>query len=804
MKLPPSILAACVTLLGVASSSTAAPAKPSVPDNVVRGPVFSGTIKARFPEDKNTAMKGIVVTLNDTKDAFMCYDTDLMRVSVGWRGDFLEFGNGQREIIHPPPPSVKGRPVFGTKVGPGWAKDGSFTDPRERHQGPLPREWAKYRGLYQYKESAVLSYTVGDCEVLETPGMVKQGDLFIFTRTFTVGPSKVPQSMALVSLTGGDITDQFSPMNDERGAWFVIGSSNRLGVAFLGGPDGSGFELGTDTVNVKLPASKKGCSFTLAIAAVPGDDTAEAVKRFGAALKSIGPSADLKQWTKGGPARWNTPVITAGALATSGGDGAYAVDTISEVLTNPWNARTFFSGFDFFPDGRAAICTFHGDVWTVSGIDAKLDKLTWRRYATGLFQPLGLKIVKGETYVIGRDQLTRLHDLNKDGEADFYECFNNDTVVTENYHEFCLDLHTDSKGNFYYAKGSPWDPSVTTPHQGTMLKVSPDGSKLEVFASGLRAPNGSAIGPRDEITVSDNQGHWMPASKLSLLRQGGFYGMMPAAQREITLLRGEEKLTLNPSDPQIRASQKVKPFNGDAPIPASYDQPISWLPMNMDNSSGGQVWATGNKCGPLKNHLLFMSYGRGTLFEVMLDEVDGVTQASMVRLPLKFQTGLSRGRMNPKDGQIYVCGLRGWQTDGTRDGGLYRVRYTGKPAHLPVALHARKNGLEIKFTDPLDPASATDLANYSIDQWNYLYSGGYGSADYSVKNPKAKGRDKVEIKSARLAADKRTVLLEIPDLLPAMQTRVKLSLKGADGAAIAHEIYSTIHKTGSASLTAAR
>ena len=92
---------------------------------------------------------------------------------------------------------------------------------------------------------------------------------------------------------------------------FVVGSSNRIGVAFLGGPDGSGFELGTDTVNVKLPASKKGCSFTLVIAAVPGEDTAEAVQRFGVALKSVGPSADLKQWTKGGPARWNTPVITA-------------------------------------------------------------------------------------------------------------------------------------------------------------------------------------------------------------------------------------------------------------------------------------------------------------------------------------------------------------------------------------------------------------------------------------------------------------------------------------------------------------
>jgi hypothetical protein len=35
--------------------------------------------------------------------------------------------------------------------------------------------------------------------------------------------------------------------------------------------------------------------------------------------------------------------------------------------------------------------------------------------------------------------------------------------------------------------------------------------------------------------VSDQQGHWQPSSKLNLTRPGGFYGMMPAAQREIEM-----------------------------------------------------------------------------------------------------------------------------------------------------------------------------------------------------------------------------------------------------------------------------
>ncbi|HXI53099.1 MAG TPA: hypothetical protein VNH84_16400, partial [Candidatus Saccharimonadales bacterium] len=400
----------------------------------------------------------------------------------------------------------------------------------------------------------------------------------------------------------------------------------------------------------------------------------------------------------------------------------------------------------------------------------------------------------------GRDQITRLHDLNNDGEADFYENFNNDTVVTANYHEFCLDLQTDRAGNFYYAKGSPWTPDVRSPHQGTMLKVSPDGSKLEIYATGLRAPNGSGMGPHDELTVSDNQGHWMPASKLNLVKPGGFYGMTPAAHHELTLRRNGTNLVVDPSDPEARARLKFPGFDGQAPIPQTYDQPICWLPMNADNSSGGQVWVTSDQWGPLKNHLLFTSYGRGTLFHVMMEEVEGVTQAAMVRFPLKFPTGLMRGRCGPRDGQIYLCGLRGWQTDGTKDGGFYRVRYTGKPAHTPVEWHALKDGVQIQFSDPLDPAAAADVASYGVEAWNYLYTGNYGSPEFSAADPTQKKHDPWEVKSARLARDKRTVLLEIPELKPVDQFRIKMTLKAADGAEIKQEIYGTVHKPRTAAV----
>src|SRR5689334_13841683 len=57
---------------------------------IIRGPLYSGTI--RGPKSNNAiAMKGLVITLGADKKAFVCFDADLLRFSMGWTGEFLEF-----------------------------------------------------------------------------------------------------------------------------------------------------------------------------------------------------------------------------------------------------------------------------------------------------------------------------------------------------------------------------------------------------------------------------------------------------------------------------------------------------------------------------------------------------------------------------------------------------------------------------------------------------------------------------------------------------------------------------------------
>ena len=101
---------------------------------------------------------------------------------------------------------------------------------------------------------------------------------------------------------------------------------------------------------------------------------------------------DLEPITKGGPPRWTETLETAGVLGDDKA-GPYTLDQIQLPEQNPWNASIRFAGLDFFEDGRAALCTWDGDVWIVSGLDAGLKTVRWKRFAAGLQQPLGLNPV---------------------------------------------------------------------------------------------------------------------------------------------------------------------------------------------------------------------------------------------------------------------------------------------------------------------------------------------------------------------------------------------------------------------------
>jgi putative heme-binding domain-containing protein len=451
----------------------------------------------------------------------------------------------------------------------------------------------------------------------------------------------------------------------------------------------------------------------------------------------------LAHLTRGGPAQWPQTIPTPGRLGVG---RPYAVDTVEPPFDNPWKAPLFFAGLDFTAAGVAYLCTMQGDVWRVDGLDDRLDRVRWRRFASGLHHALGLVVADDAVYVLGRDQVTRLRDLNGDGEADAYECFCNAYVTSTAGHDFICGLERDAAGNFYTASGN----------QG-LLRISPDGRKVDVLATGFRNPDGLGLMHDGALTVPCSEGEWTPASMICEVRpdagRPGYFGY-------------------------------GGPRDGKPP-----DLPLVYLPRGLDNSAGGQVAVPDDRWGPLRGRAVHFSFGTCSHFLLLRDLVGGRPQGAIVPLPGEFLSGAHRGRFNPKDGQLYVVGMGGWGAYTVADGCFQRVRWTGEPVQLPESIRAHANGVLLRFTQPVDRGLLSRPENRFAQCWNYRYSAAYGSPEFAPRHPGTRGHDPLEITAAHVLSDGRSVFLEIPDLQPVNQLHLHLRV----GPGPAADLYATVH-----------
>jgi putative heme-binding domain-containing protein len=704
------------------------------------GPSISATLEVG-EDGSNFALKGIAVRLDaghggvSRGRAWVVYDHDTLRLAAAWSGQgFIDWNGINFNGRHQVHPRIVGTTHVTTPDGPGWVNpaNGSFADLRQRGRdgrfyGSLPKPWVHFKGIYHPGGRVILAYRVGIVEILESAGVESDSahpETPIFTRTLEIGPATHDLTMRVA----------------KEGAAVCL-SHNLQASLFRR----EGFTM------LRVPAS--GSSRLIKVLMSSGSSA-----QLQPYAKSSSPPVPLAPLTRGGPKRWPETLRTEAIVGRD--DGPLAVDVLTVPDRNPWLCQMRLTGFDFLPGGDgAAVCTWDGDVWLVTGLDQPSRGLTWQRIASGLFQPLGLKIVDGQIYVGCRDQIVRLHDLNGDGETDFYENFNSDHQVTEHFHEFAMGMQTDARGNFYYAKAARHGLPALVPQHGTLLRVSKDGAQTDILATGFRAPNGVCVGADGTFFLSDQEGFWTPKNRINWVKRGGFYGNM----------WGYHDVT-DPSD-------------------SAMELPVCWITNAMDRSPAELLWVDSHQKAwrPLRGALLSLSYGNGKVFIVPHEVVEGQMQGGVCALPLPpFPTGVMRGRFNPVDGQLYTCGMFAWAGDRTQPGGFFRVRATGKGMFVPIALSARKRRLAVTFSGPLDQEVSSDPSRYTAKTWSVKRTAEYGSEHHDEQT--------VKIANVRLTDNRRTVNLEIPELKPTWCMEVTYAVNAESGESVKGVIHNTIYR----------
>lgn len=445
----------------------------------------------------------------------------------------------------------------------------------------------------------------------------------------------------------------------------------------------------------------------------------------------------------------------AGAFAqTNGMTAMHPGYTVSNI--QPAGRSFLVGGLGTFSDGRLAVCNWGnpGDVWILANADKGQPTAT--QFAKGLRQVLGCTVVHDTLYVLQMDELTQLVDVDKDGKADEYNKVNDNFAASESNLAYAYDL--EYRGGAFYATlssdvqigGMDFNPSF--PGRSVFLRLHRD-NRTDILSSGFRNPNGMGKGFGNRLFSVDNQGSWVPSSKILHLQEGRFYG---------------------------HKNNAATPFQE---LPETW--PVAWLPHGEVSYNPGDLLFIPD--GIFKNQFFYCDLQRsfnGRIYRIAMQEVDGVMQGAVLPFATGFGVGSSRMAWGPNN-TLYVGELGstgGWSSYSTLAPGLKRIAGPAdidKPTAFEI-LTVRSTGagtLELEFTEP--PASdAVDPAKYTVRHWTFQPQAGYGEGNKT--NIAA-----LAVQSATLKPDGKTVELRISGLKEKYQVHISLpSLRSAAGGAL--------------------
>jgi glucose/arabinose dehydrogenase len=436
--------------------------------------------------------------------------------------------------------------------------------------------------------------------------------------------------------------------------------------------------------------------------------------------------------------------------AQSGRHPAYTFTSLMKTDFKP-----IVGDIAWLPDGRLLVMTMvmkshdhvsgPSDLYILDGVlEGGPEAVTLKKFASGFYTPQGVQVVDGQVFVLdNKEGIIRLVDANKDDVAESRSVVWSEGIKTADRKWSGGLAYKD--GHFYVPistriiPGGRSDPTQGK-WNGTVAKISVDGSKAEVYAGGIRNSNGIGWGPAGEMLVSDNQGDWTPASRLNEVRQGEFFG------------------------------HKTTAFDTKTMTP-----PVFWTPHGeVANSPSNMIFLSK---GPYRGQMLLGEVTNQRILRANLEKVNGRLQGCVFPFASNMPAGVQRLLEAPDgSGSIIVAGVGG-------DGGwtfkepwydLERLTPTNTVPFEMLAVRSMGSGsMEVEFTKPIAAADAVP-ARFQVSQWWYEPTAAYGG-------PKKDSRT-LTVTAAALSADGRRVTLSISGLQTNRVVQVKLAnLKSKEG-----------------------
>ncbi|MDF1860880.1 MAG: hypothetical protein P1U87_11750 [Verrucomicrobiales bacterium] len=387
---------------------------------------------------------------------------------------------------------------------------------------------------------------------------------------------------------------------------------------------------------------------------------------------------------------------------------------------------------ELLPDGKVAVCTRRGQIWTIENAFSHPEKpAKWTLFAEYLHEPLGLAWKDGWLYAVQRPEVTRMKDEDGDGRADVFETVNDDWGINGNYHEYTFGSRFDKDGYLWTTLCLTGSFTADSLFRGWILRINEKGEMIPT-ASGVRSPGGIGFNPEGDVFYTDNQGAWNGSSSLKWARPGSFQGN---PNGNIWYEYAEAKAGDRPVDPpyteegsrMVTEREKIEQLVPPAVVLPHAKVGNSPTVIEPDLSDG--------KFGPFAGQVFVGEQTHSKINRVFLEKVNGLYQGAVFHFLEGFESGNIAVRLS-EDGVLFTSGSnRGWGARGGKNFNFERVNWTGKVPFEIREMRALPDGFELTFTKPLDKTSAVD-PSFSMKAYTYIYQKAYGSPEVDPVDPK--------------------------------------------------------------------